>query len=293
MIKKILRYIRNNFLLRNIVLALSFVLVFAYVTSLILNMCTRHGQKYSVPDFVGVTLGRAAEMSKDAELQLVVIDSLYVPKQTPGTILDQSPKASMGVKSGRKIFLTINAFRPRTEIIPYVAGFSLRQAKGKLESKGFDIDQLVYRSDIATNNVLSQSWNGKPVNQGSLIKAELGSGITLVVGREDGAPMPIVPKVVGLTLREAKSRLWEIGFNIGDVKYDSGIKPEEYDRARIYKQTPGQEARNDYGSRVTVWLTVDGGKLTKQSRESDEKARLETTIEEVDEKKMLEELGIE
>lgn len=293
MIKKILRYIRNNFLLRNIVLALSFVLVFAYVTSLILNMCTRHGQKYSVPDFVGVTLERAAEMSKEAELQLVVIDSLYVPKQAPGTILDQSPKASMGVKSGRKIFLTINAFRPRTEIIPYVAGFSLRQAKGKLESKGFDIDQLVYRSDIATNNVLSQSWNGKPVNQGSLIKAELGSGITLVVGREDGAPMPVIPKVVGLTLREAKSRLWEIGFNIGDVKYDSGIKPEEYDKARIYKQTPGQEARNDYGSRVTVWLTVDGGKLTKQSRESDEKARLETTIEEVDETKMLEELGIE
>lgn len=291
--KKILAYIQSHFLLRNILLAICFVIVFTYFISIMLNVFTRHNQKYSVPNFIGMSIEQAREASKNASLDLIISDSLYMPKSKPGTILDQSPKAEMGVKSGRKIFLTINSLRPKTDVIPYVAGFSLRQAKNKLESRGFEIQKLIYVNDMATNNVISQSWNGTKIAKGSTLKAELGSGITLTVGRNARSAIPIVPKVIGKTLREAKSALWEIGFNLAEAKYDHGIAPEDYDRARVFKQTPLQDSRSDYGSRVTLWLTLDEKRITNYSKQADIESLKEMTVDTIDEQEMLQALGID
>lgn len=291
--RKILTYINSNFLLKNILMLLCFGLVGVYIVSLLLNLFTRHGQRHTVPTFVGMTVDEASASAKDGELQLIIIDSLFIPKQSPGTIIDQSPKEGTGVKSGRKIFVTINAYRPKMEFIPYVTGLSLRQAKNQLETNGFEIEQLIYRNDIATNNVLGQSFNNKEISQGSKIKAELGSGITLVVGREQEQPLPVLPKVVGLNLRQAKSRLLERGFNIGTIKFDSDVTDEN--TAKVYKQSPSQEARNDYGARTSIWLTNDSEKISKSSAEADKNARKEAKIEEMsdsDEARMLKEMGL-
>lgn len=289
--KKIVTYIRESFLLRNLLMAICVIIVVSYVVSLMLNLFTRHGQKHAVPNLIGMTVNEAQDMVSKADLEFVVIDSLFVPKSKPGSIVDQSPKAEMGVKSGRKIFITINSLRPKTEEIPYVAGFSLRQAKNKLESKGFEIEQLIYQPDMATNNVLSQSWNGKRIGANDHIKAELGSAITLIVGRDSIAPMPMVPKLIGRTLREAKSRLWENGFNVGEIKYEIGIKPDDYDTALIYKQMPSQEARNQFGSNVDLWFTASIDKVSQASKQSDIDAR--RRVEVIDEDELIENLTID
>ena len=281
--KRIIRYINSHFLLRNTVIFLCFGLVAVYAISLLLNLFTRHGQQYEVPSMVGLSIPEARERAQAAKLELIVIDSLYIPRQLPGTIIDQSPKANMGVKSGRKVFLTINASRPKTDVVPYVAGFSLRQAKNKLESKGFEIAELIYSTDVATNNVISQNIRGKNIAQGSNFEAELGTAVTLVVGRESDAPLPMVPKIVGLTLREAKSRLWEVGLNMGEIKYDYELKEDEYDIAKIYSQSPAQESRADYGSRVAVRLSGSIDKVTKASAEADAKARYTKPTEQQEE----------
>lgn len=294
--KKIITYIRENFLLRNILLAICLVIIATYIIGLLLNLFTRHGQKHMVPSFIGMTIDEAVSAAKSGDLELFVVDSLYIPKGKPGSVIDQSPKADMGVKSGRKVFLTINSFRPKMEVIPYVAGFSLRQAKNRLESKGFEIGQLIYQSDMATNNVLKQSFEGKSIHKGDQVKAELGSAITLTVGRDSVSSMPMVPKLIGLTLREAKSRLWEIGFNVGEQRYEQNIKPDDYDVAVIYKQSPSQEARNDYGSKVSLWLTSDKNKASEYSRKADTEARKEVKVIQEDEnsdEEMLKAFGIE
>lgn len=280
MIRKIYDYIRGHFLLRNLVLFSCGLLVAVYVISVILNFYTRHSQKYIVPDFVGITLEEAMPLTKEASLRFEIIDSLYIPGQRPGTIITQSPRPDMGVKSGRKIFFTINATNPRKEIIPYVTGYSLRQAKNMLENRGFEIAKLQFRDDIATNNVLAQSYNGKSIRDGSAVMAPLGSGITLTIGRNFDAPLPVVPKVIGLTLREAKSRLWEMGLNLGEIKYDSGTLPED---ARVYRQTPNQQSRFDFGGRVSLFLTSDMDKISKSSKDSDQAARRVAQDEEAQE----------
>lgn len=265
--------IRSNVLLRNLVMAVCLGIILYFVINLCLNIYTRHGQKFIVPSMIGHNLSEAAEMAAKGDLRLEVIDSLYMPKQKPGMILDQSPKPGMGVKSGRSVFLTVNASRPRTDMIPYVTGYSLRQAKNMLETKGFEIEKLVYRSDMATNNVLDELYKDKSVTQGSRTEAELGSGITLVVGVNHSSPLPRIPKVIGLTLREAKSRLWEAGLNIGRIRYDSGIEGPEIEDARVYRQEPNQQSRTDYGGNISLWLTLDTQKIAASSKESDAAAR--------------------
>lgn len=206
-------------------------------------------------------------------LAVEVIDSLYIPKELAGAILDQSPNAGMGVKKGRKIFVVINAEKPRMEVIPYVSGYSLRQAKNLLENKGFEIERLVYKDDLATNNILGQSYKGTPITNGSNLKAELGSGVVLTVGRNSSSPLPLVPKVIGLNVREAKSRLWEMGLNVGDLKPDNTMQGKEIEQGKIYRQIPNQQMRTGYGSRITLYVTSDIAKITNGSKESDTQAR--------------------
>ncbi len=267
------RTLRGNTLLRTLVIFLSLSIVALFLVSMFLKIYTRHGQKFIVPTLIGQSVDDAAKLAKKGDLRLEIIDSLYMPKQPPGVILDQSPKPGMGVKSGRRVFLTINAFRPRTAVIPYVAGFSLRQAKNVLENKGFEIERLVYRNDMATNNVLEERYEGTLILSGNSLEAELGSAITLVVGVNHGDPLPQVPKVIGLTLREARSRLWEVGLNLGETKYDLAVPADQHEDARVYRQEPNLLSRSDYGGRVALWLTLDPAQIASSEKESETRAR--------------------
>ena len=109
--------------------------------------------------------------------------------------------------------------------IPYVTGYSLRQAKSNLEMADSEITapELIYQSDLATNNVLEERYNGRIIRPGNKVQAEMGSGITLVVGLGSEDAVQAVPRLAGFSAREAKSRLWEAGFNVGRIKRDAGI----------------------------------------------------------------------
>lgn len=271
--KRMIRRINDHFLLRNIVFAVCGVIVFLFVVNILLSIFTRHGQQYVVPDFVGAVVGQTDNLTDDASLQVVVIDSLYVSGEKPGAILDQNPKPTARVKSGRKVFVVINATNPKMDVIPYVTGYSLRQAKNTLEGKGFQIERLVYSPDMANNNVIGESYQNREIVKGSTVQAPLGSGVVLRVGRSAGAPLLVTPKVVGLTLREAKSRLWEVGLNVGEVRRDPDVTDRNEGEARVYRQTPSQQTRIDYGARVMLNLSSVTTKVTENSKKSDAEAR--------------------
>lgn len=266
--------IKANLFLRNVILAICVLVIFVFLTQLILNWATRHGQAYSVPDFNGVTMDEAHQLAKEANLKLEINDSLYLPARTPGVVLEQNPSAGSKVKSGRRVFLTINAFSPRMAVIPYVAGYSLRQAKNNLEVAGFEIDRLVYRDDLATNNVLEQQYNGRTILPGSDIKAPAGSGVTLIVGRstEDDTSIK-VPKVVGFSLKDAKSRLWEQGLNVGKITRDEEVTEINLHQARVSRQTPGVGSVQPLGTRVDIHVSVNEAAIEAGNKAAERAAR--------------------
>jgi beta-lactam-binding protein with PASTA domain len=154
-----------------------------------------------------------------------------------------------------------------------VTGYSLRQAKNNLEIAGLEIAELIYQSDMATNNVLEERFRDRVITRNDNIEAEAGSGITLVVGVSAESGAVSVPKVIGFPLKEAKSRLWEVGLNVGRVIFDEDIEVLDRKNARVYLQSPQQNKVLSLGQRVDLHLTLDPEKIEKQSAASDRAAR--------------------
>lgn len=249
------------------------ILAMAIVAHIVMQIGTRHGARRTVPDFSGIQLDEAERLARKHDLTLHINDSLFVPAYEGGIVLDQLPEKGVEVKPGRTVYITINSFRQKMVPIPYVAGRSLRQAKNMLEIAGLEIAELIYRADMATNYVLDEYYQGRPVSSRSKIEAEIGSGVTLYVGVAAGSGTTVVPRLVGLHLREAKSRLWEQGLNIGKIEFDEGINLLNQNDARVYIQTPVAERGVALGSRADIRLTLDNKKLVESRATAEKQAR--------------------
>ena len=265
--------LRTNRLAWNLFLIAVILLALALSAHILMQIATRHGARRTVPDFSGITLHDAERLAAKHDLELHINDSLFVPAYEGGIILDQLPEQGVEVKPGRTVYVTINSFRQKMVPVPYVAGRSLRQAKNMLEIAGLEIKELVYRPDIATNYVLEQYLDRQQISAESLIEAEMGSGITLYVGVDEGDNLTFVPQVVGLALRDAKSRLWESGLNVGKVIYEEGINLLNQKDARVYAQSNPAEQARSLGAAVDLMLTLDLERVKKERNEAEKLAR--------------------
>lgn len=272
-IKKTYEIFRTSPVLRTLVAIVVAIALMLIVAHYLMQLGTRHGSRCSVPDFTGISIGDAEHLAKKHDLEIIVNDSLYVPVYDGGIVLEQNPNAEVAVKPGRKIYVTINSFAQKSVKIPYVTGYSLRQAKNNLEIAGLEIAELIYQSDMATNNVLEERFRDRVITRNDNIEAEAGSGITLVVGVSAESGAVSVPKVIGFPLKEAKSRLWEVGLNVGRVIFDEDIEVLDRKNARVYLQSPQQNKVLSLGQRVDLHLTLDPEKIEKQSAASDRAAR--------------------
>ena len=238
---------------------------------------TRHSARRTVPYFVGLQLNDAEYFAGRRDLEIIINDSLHVSAYPGGVVLDQLPKGGVVVKPGRKVYVTINSLRQRMVAVPYVAGRSLRQAKNMLETAGLTIDHLEYADDIATNYVLAEFINGEEVLEESELQAEMGSGIVLRVGVSATDTATAAPQVLGRSLFEAKSRLWESGLNIGEIIFDEGMPALERNRAKVYQQSVLPTEAVVYGARVSLHLTLDAVKvdsaIVQQERRIEEALR--------------------
>ena len=243
--------------------------ILSLVAHLAMQAGTRHSARRTVPDFTGMPYDLARRTASERNLKLHVNDSLFVPAYDGGVVLDQLPAGGTEVKPGRTVYITINSFRQKSVEVPYVAERSLRQAKNMLEIAGLEIAELVYKPDMATNYVLEQWCNGRRMERGDRIEMEMGSGITLYVGAEDDVET-VVPKIVGLTLESAKSRLWETGLNVGAVNFDKGIDRFNRERAQVSGQSISPGIKQPLGTKVSIELTLDSMRVVTANKAADE-----------------------
>lgn len=251
---------RHTILYHLTVIALIFIGV-AIASFAAMAFGTRHSARRTVPDFVGLQLNDAEYFAERRDLNIIVNDSLHVSAYPGGVVLDQLPKGGVVVKPGRKIYVTINSSRQRMVAVPYVAGRSLRQAKNMLETAGLTIDHLEYAEDIATNYVLAEFIDGAEILEDSEVQAEMGSGVVLRVGVAPNDTSTAVPQVIGRSLFEAKSKLWESGLNIGEVIFEEGMPALDRNRAKVYQQSILPSEAVSYGKRVSLHLTLDAEKV--------------------------------
>lgn len=233
------------------------------VASIFLKIITRHNSELEVPDFSGLSLEEAQKVANKSNLRLDITDSVFFPKMGRGVIFRQNPHSGSMVKKNRRILLTINSVEPKQVGMPSVIGYSLRQAKAELVAKQLGVGRLIYVSDMATNNVLSQMYNGRYIPSGSMV--ESGSDIDLELGNS-GGESTFIPNVTGLSFITAKDILIDNSLNIGKLSYDESVKTySDTISSFVVKQSPKPTNYNSYslGASVDLFLSVDRNKVEK------------------------------
>lgn len=232
---------------------LGLTLVLLIVFNLLLRFFTKHNEYLDVPKVQGLALEEGIRQLKRSDMGYILADSLFDPGIQPGIIIDQSPKPGDKVKSGRKIYLTINSFSPPSVKMPNLIDMSKRQALLVLESWGLKPGKEIYQPDIAKDAVLEVRVNGKPVKEGTPVPK--GTTVDLVLGDGLGLVDVDVPNLIGLTVMEAMGVLDAVHLSVGEIVKEGDIEDEL--SAYVYDQSPayGSNVKVSPGDPVTLFVT--------------------------------------
>ncbi len=253
-----------RWILTNIILAIIFLVAVVVLAVVLLNSLTRHGDELVVPDMTNMSVSEAEQVAANVGIRVEVTDSVYVRRMERGAVYKHDPKPGAHVKKGRRIMLTINAVTPKQVSMPNLVGYSMRQAKAELLSRGLLLGKLSYMDDIATNNVLSQLWRNSEIAPGTMV--ESGTAIDLVVGlntKEESSCLTLIPCVVGRRYMSAVDAVQDNSLNVSKLHFDSTV--QDYSdslNAKVYNQIPFDfNTLFRLGSEVDLYLTTDESKI--------------------------------
>ena len=247
--------------MKNLIWALVYVAVLIAGVTIGLAFFTNHNKEIEVPDFTTLSVQDASRIADALGIRVEVTDSVYVRRMEKGAIFSQNPAAGSRVKKNRLIRLTTNAVNAKQVSMPNLVGYSMRQAKAELASKGLNLGRLIYVSDMATNNVLKQQYRGSDIRTGTMIDS--GSDVDLVVGLDPSDNQTRVPNVVGMKYTRAVDAVHDNSLNVARTTFDDSVKNyNDSLNAVVFRQSPSaSSAPITMGGDVSLFFTLDESKL--------------------------------
>ena len=207
-----------------------------------------------VPNVVGKQLSVATRLLEERHLR--VSSSEVTNSDVPaGQVISQSPEPGELVKEQRMVHLVVS--KGAGDItIPDLQGMSFDQAREKLKALGLSIGKITYENDPSKDDgvVLSQGLQAGG-------KASKGATVDITINQTKGTTVEI-PNVVGMTIKEAKEALGNLGLSIGKI---SGSN-EDSAVVTAVSPAPGSSVKRDE-SITLVGQSKDGkkdGSNTKQ-----------------------------
>ena len=220
---------------------------------------TKNGITVKVPDFTGKPIAALDDFIKDKQLRYQIIDSIYSPQQTPGTIIRQDPEKESEVKENRVIYLYVTSMLPPQIEMPKLVDRSVRQAIAMVESYGLKAT-VKYIANGCKNCVVKQFYKGKEIEPGTRIKK--GSLIELQVGKgNDGNETVALPNLIGMTFCDARTKIQSSALQVGSIIADKTVK--DTCEAFVYRQTPapGNDREVGTGAKIDLYITTDKSKV--------------------------------
>ncbi|MEU8136172.1 Stk1 family PASTA domain-containing Ser/Thr kinase [Streptodolium elevatio] len=202
------------------------------------------GDKATVPSLVGKTEQQARESLTNATLTLTVSPDSETCNQPKGVICSQNPAADAQVAKDSQVTVKLSA-GPASGKVPLLVGKQEDDAVKALKDAGFPEPKI--DRNTAFNCPRETVCDTDPKAN---TEVPLTTVITLKVN--SGKPQAVVPRVIGMTESEAKSKLKEDGFKSQVVKEFS-----DQPQGTVTKQTP--ESGNKYDEGTTVTITVSQG----------------------------------
>lgn len=258
----------THFILINLGIAAVLIIIGLITLVSYLRTYTRHGVEVEVPSVIGMYLEVAAPVLEAEQLHPVVIDSTYSSKVPLGTIVEQNPPAGSHAKPDRAIYLIVNAREKRQVVLPDLRDVSFRQAITTLRQMQIGVADTLYEPSEFKDLILDVRLGEESIEPGQ--KLTEGSRVTLVVGYGRGTEEVMVPNLIGLTLRDARSLLLASALTLGTVEYDEELTEETRDQFRVISQHPQSDRMLLQGERVDVHLSTDMEKAANNASSSEE-----------------------
>lgn len=259
----------SNWIVKNLLLAALILAVLIVGAGFLLKVMTRHNEEIRVPDFSNMTVSEARTAALAHNVRVEVTDSVYLKRMARGTVYRQVPEAGSHVKKGRRISLTINSVLPQRITMPNLIGYSTRQAKAELSSRGLNLGKLIYVNDIATNNVLAQIYNNMEIEPGAPVESE--STIDLVVGLSGSDNKTYIPTLYGTKYMAAIDAVHNSSLNVSKITFDKTVKSySDTLNAFVYRQEPDTSSVTTYlmGSEMALYFTLDESKIPEPQIDS-------------------------
>ena len=272
-----LHFLKEKKFYLNLLIILGLCVVLIWLTFRMLDKYTRHDKVYTMPDFVGQDY-REVKREYGKDFHFILIDSVYPKGQQPGSIYQQDPLPGSKIKKGRNVYAIIVAVTPEKTVMPNLKGISLREAIGRLESSGLEVDHLDYVNYSYKNNVVEQYYQGQPIAEGTeLVK---GSKIVLSVGIGDDKSNVKVPNLIGKSAEEAKRLLNLASLNLGKESWEDR---DSLQYMCIRRMSPGPSSGSvKAGTYIDVWYhssrTMDFKKEMKELLHEDSLTNIPQTI---------------
>lgn len=223
------------------------VLMYWIIDSLAMPIVTRHGTEFPLPDLTGQKVSEARLVLEDLGLKYEIASEEHSPGQEAGVILSQFPSGGTKVKRDRSIKFVVSLGQKLVPI-PMVTGLSVRQAMLDLETAGLALGEIAWAfSDTLPEKVVVFSYPAAGTN------IPLGTPVNLMVNRGRSADFTYVPRLVGLTLREAKQRLQEKSLKPGVITYriDEIYLPET-----VLEQSEAAGTELDVGTEIDLVISA-------------------------------------
>ncbi|PAW94684.1 serine/threonine protein kinase [Mucilaginibacter sp. MD40] len=253
-------YLKTRQFRNTILLVIATTIGIVLIAFFSLSYYTRHGEGIPVPKLKGLDVNKAMETLKEQGFNYK-IDSVFVPDQAPGTIVEQDPDAGTNVKENRTIYLTmVTQQAPNVSLPDIITEQSIyREAVAVLSNSGLKVGDTSYVSDIARDRVLEVRFGGQVIKPGT--KIPKGSRVDLVLGNGEGASEVDIPELVNLDLDAAKFAIRGAKLTVGTITYEGAITDSA--NVVVVSQSPMKTdslSKTSIGTRIN--LTVKQGQPT-------------------------------
>ena len=250
-------FLFHKIFLKNLGIAVLLTIALIWITLFMLSVYTNKGENFPAPGLKGLTISQIETLANKHNFRFVIEDSVYRKNLIPGTVVFQNPSAGHKIKPNRLIYLTTASFTPEQVDVPKLTDGSIHQARELLESKGFELGNIILRPSEFDDLVLEQKHDGQTIVPGSRLGN--GSTIDLVVGKKMFGASTIIPDLKFLTLPVAQNILRSRSLSTGSLIYDPAVRSKtDTMNAIIWKQMPPPDSisRVMPGVSVDLWLKI-------------------------------------
>lgn len=182
-------FFQRHIILFNVLIMVCVGLILCWLSYLMLDVWTGHGDERTVPNVIGKQLEAGKALLNNNDLKIIISDSVFDNPAAPGTIIDQNPHEGARVKNGRDIYVTIVAFSPKLIVVPNLET-SGQQAIERFRAMGVNnLDTVMVIAEDRVGLVLGATYNGHQLHKGD--KIPVNARVTLTIGMKRPAPVYI------------------------------------------------------------------------------------------------------